>query len=155
MTNKPLVELFYGVGLVLFGGMMSLMVTGCPPSDTAAVEPEPPEPTSIPWEKMDGVDQWNKVWRTPVPGGWLLMSNDRVPPVFLPDKDHEWLRPKVEVDKVDYIKLYLAADRATLEAVRPALLEYDHVSEESHHPSNIARVLDAWQKRIDAAEAHQ
>ncbi len=131
--------------LVLFaaGVLMVAVLQGCPTSQQA---PAPPKPTDVGWEKIES--PYYSMWRTPVPGGWIVQHlGDST--IYIPDKDHEWLKPKPE--RADEYRLYVAADRATYEAVRITLIQYDRLLD-TDEPTYSEGLLDSWKLRLDAAE---
>lgn len=120
-----------------------------------AVVPVPNEPivTEIDWENLSSPQSHMETYRTKIPDGWLVFTTGsrKSTMVSISDPNRRWLIPEEELKAEERFFLYVAADRATFEAVRPAVLEISrqNPNDQLRH----LRLLRSWRYRIDAAES--
>lgn len=76
-----------------------LALVGCPPVDGEAPVPTLPQ-RAVEWERLQP-GPLDSMWRTRVPGGWLVAADDLSRPttVYVPDPEHAWLAPAVEAGR--------------------------------------------------------
>ena len=84
-----LIELLVVIAIV---GILTALILPAILGEKRKVVPTP-SPNGYGWELVE-TDNWPRVHRLKVPNGWIIMANDDT--FFIPDNEHDWLRPKVE-----------------------------------------------------------
>ena len=98
---KPAIPPRWGIWIILALVLMTaiaIFAGGCA-GPTQASEPAPP-PVEMGWERVNAGNGPGFVYRTWVPGGWLVFvrfysaSTDAAAATFFPDPTHAWLTPR-------------------------------------------------------------
>jgi len=135
-------------------GCLILMSIGLLRGDAIGQEAELDQTIKAEWQTITYSGNAT-VRRTRVPTGWLVIieSNNTSDsdPMMVPDPKHEWLN--IEAERTTF-GAYVAADRATYEALAPEILKYIKYTTKADHKSQHRRTLESWRARIEAAEAN-
>jgi hypothetical protein len=84
------------VGALCLAALSVSMVSGCPPTPTTVVGEHA---SDMKWERYGkpSVNPAPTIYRTEVPGGWLVAPASGDGLIYVPDAEHRWLRDVKQV----------------------------------------------------------